>query len=79
MNKDKVLAAVLTHNAWITFVILDIIAYGLPHILESSCATSEMNTGKVWRVHNVWADLTSGSGNKINNSIRNTRFLEKFH
>src|SRR5210317_2063772 len=79
MGDDKVLTAGFTYHPRITLILSDILTYCFPDVLEYSCTTSKMDSGKIRMVKDYLTGNWTTNKDKINNPVRNTGFLKNFH
>ncbi len=75
MDKDKIFSACLPHYSGIAFVLHEVGTDGLPHPLKNRSASSEMNPGQLRLLQDRIPDITSGAGNEVDHSIRQSGFL----
>ena len=79
VDEDEVLTSGLSHKAGVGVVVVQVFCDGSPDGVEGLCGTGEVDASQVGTLEENAAQGGTGAGDKVDNPVGETGFLEKFH
>ena len=79
MGQYEILAAGFPNNAWVAFVLGDVLANGGPQMTENACRACEVQARKIWVVKDHFPGSRTIARHHVYDAIRKARCFEYLH